>query len=162
MTSITDLFNLRSITLFLVIRKVTHVSPKDGKGRTITHKLFDSIRGTELEDRLAIVGTDGTACITGKHNGCIQHLVELVHRPLQGIVCLYHTYHTKSFLQDTFVQPLMVPKLPPIHLWVVQENVYMGLYQLGQLGANINANFFIYKTFSKCCQRLEHRLVLCL
>ena len=50
---------------------LTHVSLEDGKGRTIAQKLFDFIRGAELEDRLAIVGTDGTACMTGKYNGCI-------------------------------------------------------------------------------------------
>jgi len=48
---------------------LTHFSPEDGKSRTIAQKLFDSTRGTELEDRLAIVGTDGTACMTGKYNG---------------------------------------------------------------------------------------------
>ena len=69
---------------------LTHVSPEDGKGRTIAQNLIDSIHGTELEDRLAIVDTDGTACMTGKYNGCIRHLKELVHRPLQWIVCLLH------------------------------------------------------------------------
>ena len=29
---------------------LTHVSPEDGKGRTIAQNLFDSIHGTELED----------------------------------------------------------------------------------------------------------------
>ena len=62
---------------------LTYVSPKDGKGRTIAQNLFDSIHGTELEDRLAIVDTDGTAYMTGKYNGCIRHLEELVPRPLQ-------------------------------------------------------------------------------
>ena len=70
---------------------LNHVSPGNGKGSTIAQKLFNSIRGTELEDRLAIVGTNGTACMTGKHNGCIRHLEELVHRPLQWNVCLLHT-----------------------------------------------------------------------
>ena len=69
---------------------LTHVS-ENGKGRTIAQNLFDSTRGTELEDRLAIIGTDGTACITGKYNGCIRHVEELLHRPLQWIVCLLHT-----------------------------------------------------------------------
>jgi len=43
-----------------------------------------------LEDRLAILGTDGTACMTGKYNGCIRHLEELLHSQLQRIVCLLH------------------------------------------------------------------------
>ena len=68
---------------------LTHVSPEDGKGRTIVQNLFDSICGTELEDRLAIVGTDGAACMTGKYNGYIRHLKELV--SLQWMVRLLHT-----------------------------------------------------------------------
>ena len=43
---------------------LTHFSPEDGKGRTMAQKSFHSICGTEWEDRLAIVGIDGTACIT--------------------------------------------------------------------------------------------------
>ena len=70
---------------------LTHFSPEDGKGRTIAQKLFDSFSGTELEGKLAIVGTDGTASMTGKHNGCIRNLEELLHRPLQWVVCLLHT-----------------------------------------------------------------------
>ena len=50
---------------------LTPVSPEDGKGRTIAQNLVDSLRGTELKDRLAIVGANGTACMTGKYNGCI-------------------------------------------------------------------------------------------
>ena len=53
---------------------LTHVSPEDGKSKTIAQKLFDSIRGIELEDMLAIVGTGGTVCMTGKYNWCIRHL----------------------------------------------------------------------------------------
>ena len=48
---------------------LTHFSPEHGKGRTIAQKLFDSFSGTELEGKFAIVGTDGTASMTGKHNG---------------------------------------------------------------------------------------------
>ena len=70
---------------------LTHFSPEDGKGRTIAQKLFDSFSCTELEGKLAIVGTDSTASMTGKHNGCIRNLEELLHRPLQWVVCLLHT-----------------------------------------------------------------------
>jgi len=69
---------------------LTHFSLQDGKGRTTAQEVFDSTRGTELEDRLAIVGTDGTACMTGKNNACIRHLEKLLHRPLQWILCLLH------------------------------------------------------------------------
>ena len=67
---------------------LTHFSPENSKSRTIAQNLFDFLRATELEDRLAIYGI---ACITGKYSECIRHLEEIVHRPLQWIVCLLHT-----------------------------------------------------------------------
>ena len=70
---------------------LTHFSPEDGKGRTIAQKLFDSFSGTELEGKLAIVGTDGTASMTGKHNGCIRSLEELLHRP-SSVGCVFTTH----------------------------------------------------------------------
>ena len=57
-------------------------SPKDGKGGTIAKKLFDSFKDTVLERKLAIVGTNGTASMTGKYNGCVRGLEELLNKPL--------------------------------------------------------------------------------
>ena len=70
---------------------LSHFSPEDGKGRTIAKKLFDSFKDTKLERKLAIVGTNGTASMTGKYNGCIGKLEKLLNKPLQWIVCLLHT-----------------------------------------------------------------------
>jgi len=95
---------------------LTHFSPEDGKGRTIAQNLSDSIRGTELEDRLAIVGTDGTACMTGKYNGCIRHLEELLHRPLQWILSLLHV--SELPLRHVFAT-LNGSTSGPIHLQVL-------------------------------------------
>ena len=61
------------------------------KAELLQKKLFDSLKDTELEHKLAIVGTDGTASMTGKYNGCIRGLEELLNKPLQWIVCLLHT-----------------------------------------------------------------------
>jgi len=44
---------------------VTHVSPQDGRGITIANEVYDAIKGTELSDTLKVVGTDGTASMTG-------------------------------------------------------------------------------------------------
>ena len=38
-----------------------YFSPENGEGRTIAQNLFNSIHGTELENILAVVGTNGTA-----------------------------------------------------------------------------------------------------
>ena len=75
-------------------------SPKDGKGRTIAKKMFDSFKDTVLERKLAIVGTNGTASMTGKYNGCVRGLEELLNKPLQWIVCLLYT--NKLSLQLVF------------------------------------------------------------
>ena len=70
---------------------LTHFSSEDGKARTIAKKLFDLFKDTALEHKLAIVGTDGTASMVGKYNGCIRGLQELLNKPFQWIVCLLHT-----------------------------------------------------------------------
>lgn len=96
---------------------LTHFSPDDGKGRTIAQVLFNSFQGTELYDKLAIVGTDGTASMTGKYNGCIRDLEELLNRSLQWVICLLlinelplrHVFATLDGIKystDTFTGPI--------------------------------------------------------
>ena len=94
--------------------------------------MFDSFSGTELEGKLAIVGTDGTASMTGKHNGCIRNLEELLHRPLQLVVCLLHTNelplrHVFATLDgatsgpDTFAGPIGKKIQGPVSIWPVTQ-----------------------------------------
>ena len=71
---------------------LTNFFPEDGKDRAIAKKLFDSFKDTEFQHKLAIVETDGTASMTGKYNGCICGLEELLNKTLPWIVCLLHTY----------------------------------------------------------------------
>jgi len=66
----------------------THVSPQDGRGITIANEVYDAIKGTELSDTLKVVGTDGTASMTGSKAGFIRCLEEKLWRPLQWVVCL--------------------------------------------------------------------------
>ena len=70
---------------------LTHFSTEDGKGRTIAQKIFNTIVDTELHNKLAVVGTDGTASMTGKYNGCIWSLEKLLNKPLEWVICLLHT-----------------------------------------------------------------------
>ena len=136
-------------------------SPKDGKGRTIAKKLFDSFKDTVLERKLAIVGTNGTASITGKYNGFVRGLEELLNKLLQWIVCLLYTNKLPlqlvfgvldGFLSgpDTFAAPL--------------EKNCMGLCQVGLLlDSNIVSAFFVFTYSSRAgCQRLEYGSSLCL
>ena len=43
-----------------------------------------------MENKLNIIGSDGTATMTGKNSGCISSLENMIGRPLQWIVCLLH------------------------------------------------------------------------
>ena len=51
----------------------------------MAQNIFNSIHATELQNKLTVVGsgTDGTAFKTGKYNGCIQGLGDLLNKPLQ-------------------------------------------------------------------------------
>jgi len=45
-----------------------HVSPQDGRGITTASEVYDAIKGTDLSDTLKVVGTNGTASMTGKQS----------------------------------------------------------------------------------------------
>ena len=69
---------------------LTHLSQENETGRTIAKEVYMSIKKTKLADKIKIIGTDGTACMTGKFNGFIRSLEELVNKPLQWVICLLH------------------------------------------------------------------------
>lgn len=69
---------------------LSHVIPEDGKGISIAKALHDELEGTVLLDRLCVIGSDGTASMTGAHRGAIHCLEELIGRPLQWAICLLH------------------------------------------------------------------------
>jgi len=69
---------------------LTHVFPQDGRGITVANEVYDAIKGTELSHSLNVVGTDGTASITGNKAGFIRCLEEKLGRPLQWAFCLLH------------------------------------------------------------------------
>ena len=66
------------------------MSPSDGKGRSIAHRIFNNIKATSLQETLAVVGSGGTAAMTGIYNGAIRCSEELCERPLQCAICLLH------------------------------------------------------------------------
>ena len=58
-----------------------------------------------------MVGTDGAAAMTGKFNGCIRNLEELLNKPLQWAICLLHTNelplrHVFTMLDGTTNSPV--------------------------------------------------------
>ena len=69
---------------------LTHFTPKDSKASSIAEALFENLDGTELKNKLKIVGSDGTATMTGPHGGCIRRLEVLLGRSVQWCICLLH------------------------------------------------------------------------
>ena len=96
---------------------LSHFSTEDGKGRTIAQKIFNTIANTELHDKLTVVGTDGTAAMTGKFNGCIRKLEELLNKPLQWVICLLHTNELPCAMS------LLCLMEPPIVLTHLQDQL---------------------------------------
>ena len=66
------------------------LSPKSGTGRHIADSIYQVLKGTEIEQTLNIIGTDGTASMTGSKKGYIASLESLLQRPLQWVICLLH------------------------------------------------------------------------
>ena len=58
-----------------------HTSPDSGTGLSIAASIYNEIKDTDLADKLNVIGSDGTAAMTGAHNGIIRNLEELLHKP---------------------------------------------------------------------------------
>ena len=64
--------------------------PEDGTGYKIAISVYSAIKDTALEQKLKIVGSDGTTVMTGKSKGFIPSLETLIGKPLQWFICLLH------------------------------------------------------------------------
>ena len=86
-----------------------------------------------MHNKLAVVGTDGTASMTGKYNGCIRSLEKLFNKPFQWVICLLHTNElplrhvftmldgtTKSL--DSFSGPIGKSLAGDVSSWPVAAN----------------------------------------
>ena len=69
---------------------LSHVMPEDGTGYKIATSVYSAIKDTALEQKLKIVGSHGTAVMTGKSKGLIASIETLIGRPLQWVICLLH------------------------------------------------------------------------
>ena len=67
-----------------------HVTPETGTGLWIAQSIYKTVKDTELESNLSIIGSDGTATMTGPTRGCTASLEALLQRPLQWVICLLH------------------------------------------------------------------------
>ena len=53
---------------------IIHVTPTNGTGKEIAHAIYNALEKISMNDRLKVIGTDGTATMTGKKSGCIASL----------------------------------------------------------------------------------------
>ena len=80
---------------------LSHVTPETGTGLYIAQSIYKAVKDTELESNLCIIGSDGTATMTGPTRGCIASLEALLQRPLQLVICL----HVFKALDETTKSP---------------------------------------------------------
>ena len=76
------------------------MTSETGTGLYIARSIYKAVRDTKLKSNLSIIGSDGTATMTGPTQGCIASLEVLVLRPLQWVICLLHC--NKLPLQHVF------------------------------------------------------------
>ena len=69
---------------------LSRVTPEAAPGLCIAQSIYKAIKDTEFESNLSIIGSDGTATMTGPTQGCIASLEALLQRPLQLVICLLH------------------------------------------------------------------------
>ena len=69
---------------------ITHVTPTYGTGKQNAQAIYNVLEKISMNDRLKVIGTDGTATMTGKKFRCIASLETKLRRRLQWIVCLLH------------------------------------------------------------------------
>ena len=94
--------------------------------------------------------------MSGKYNGCNRHLEELVHRPLQWIVCLLHTNklplrHVFAIFDgftsgpNTFTSPIGKRLHGPVSTWSVDqfEQIPMPTFLFPKLPTHGNYAYWI-------------------
>ena len=69
---------------------LSNVMPENGTGYKIATSVYSAIKDTALEQKLKIIGSDGTAVMTGKSKAFIASLETLIGRPLQWVIRLLH------------------------------------------------------------------------
>ena len=89
---------------------LSNVTPKTGTGLYIAQSIYKAVKDTERESNLSIIGSDGTATMTGPTRGCIASLEPLLQRPLQWVICLLHCnelplWHVFKALDGTTKSP---------------------------------------------------------
>ena len=61
---------------------LSHVTPETATGLYIAQPIYKAVKDTECKLSLSIIGSDGTATMTGPTRGCTASLEPLLQRPL--------------------------------------------------------------------------------
>ena len=69
---------------------LSHVRPEYGTEYKIAASVYSASKVTALEQKLKIVGFDGTPVMTGKSKEFIASIKTLIGRPMQRVICLLH------------------------------------------------------------------------
>ena len=88
-----------------------HTFPDSGTGLSIATSIYYEIKDTYLANKLNVIGSDGTAAMTGAHNGAIRNLEESLHRQhqLYQICCICrNTEPNKNIAHDFELYPIFV------------------------------------------------------
>ena len=83
-------FRLQHQFLRDICNYFTQVTPTNGTGKQIAQVIYNALEKISLNDRVKVIGTDGTATMMGKKSGYIASLETKLGRPLQWIVSLLH------------------------------------------------------------------------
>ena len=95
---------------------LSHVTLETVTGLYIAQSIYKAVKDTELESNLSIIGSDGTATMTGPIRGCVASLETLHQRILQWMICLLHCNelplrHVFKALDGTTKSPVLLLEL---------------------------------------------------
>ena len=122
---------------------LSHVMPEDENGYKIATLVYSTIKDTALEQKLKIVGSNGTAVMTGKSKGFIASLETLVGRPLQWVMRLLH-----------------LNELPLRHVFQNLEGVTSGSDSFsGPIGRQLNGVVSGWKVVSSNLSQIQNFLL---
>ena len=79
---------------------LTLIAPQDGKSRSVAQETVDDIKHTTLHGRLATVGSDGRAVMTGTYNSVIRSLEKHFEKSLKRSICLLYCNQLASCISS--------------------------------------------------------------
>ena len=70
---------------------IDHVSPNSGKAEDISDEIISVLQQIDSISTLLVIACDGTPVNTGCSGGVIRKIEEKLERPLQWVICMFHS-----------------------------------------------------------------------